>query len=90
MQYDAFVATGIPTGSSAVESAARCIINLRVKGCGRFWKQVNTEGMILMRSDLKAERFDDLFAWSLAQAAPWWHHDTPYDNSLLAARPSPQ
>jgi len=90
MQYDAFVATGIPTGSGAVESAIRCIINLRLKGCGKFWKELNAEGMILMRSYLKAERFDDLFAWSLAQATPWWHHDTPYDNSPLVARPSPQ
>jgi hypothetical protein len=89
MQYATFVANGIPTGSGAVESAVRCIINLRLKGCGKFWKEQNAEGMILLRSYLKAERFDDLFAWSLAQAAPWWHHETPYANSPIVARTAP-
>lgn len=90
MHYAAFAANGTPTGSGAVESAIRCVINLRLKGCGKFWKELNAEGMILMRSYLKAERFDDLFAWSLAQAAPWWHHNTPYANSPVVAQPSTQ
>ncbi|MCP4206984.1 MAG: hypothetical protein GY767_08055 [Shimia sp.] len=81
MQYATFRAANIPRGSGAVESAIRCIINQRLKGCGKFWKERNAEAMILMRSYLKAGRFDDLFAWSLAEATPWWHHDTPYARS---------
>lgn len=89
MQYDAFVANCVPTGSGAVESAIRCIINLRLKGCGKFWKEKNAESMILMRSYLKADRFEDLFHWSLAQATPWWPHNTPYVDSPLVARGIP-
>lgn len=81
MQYATCEATGIPTGSGAIESAIRCVINQRLKGCGKFWKERNAEAMILLRSYLKAERFDDLFAWSIAQATPWWQQDTPYAHS---------
>ena len=87
MQYKMFDAAGVPTGSGAVESAVRCIINQRLKGCGKFWKEQSAESMLLLRSYLHTERFDDLFAWSLAQATPWWRHDTLY--ALSPVVPSP-
>jgi hypothetical protein len=40
-----------------VESAIRCIINQRLKGSGKFWKEQNAEAMILLRSYLHAERY---------------------------------
>lgn len=89
MQYQTFIADNIPTGSGAIESAIRCIINLRLKGCGKFWKDRNAEAMILLRSYLKAGRFDELFQWSLAQATPWWSHQTAYAHSPVVARPTP-
>ncbi len=32
----------------------------------------NAEGMLLLRSYLKAGRFDDIIDWSIAKAADWW------------------
>ena len=71
MQYRSFAARHIPRGSGAIESAMRRVINLRMKSNAKFWKQQNAEGMILLRSYLKAGRFDDLINWSIAAAAPW-------------------
>jgi hypothetical protein len=71
MQYRSFAARHIPRGSGAVESAMRRVINLRLKSNAKFWKEENAEGMILLRSYLKAGRFDDLVDWSIAAAAPW-------------------
>jgi hypothetical protein len=75
MQYKRFRAEGIPCGSGAVESAVRRIVNLRLKSPGKFWLRDHAEGMLLLRSYLKAGRFDDLFAWSLRAAASWWVDD---------------
>jgi len=72
MQYRSFAARRIPRGSGAIESAVRRIVNLRMKSNAKFWKEANAEGMILLRSYLKAGRFDDLVDWSISQAASWW------------------
>jgi hypothetical protein len=71
MQYRSFAARHIPRGSGAVESAMRRIINLRMKSNAKFWNECNAEGMILLRSYLKAGRFDDLVDWSTSQTATW-------------------
>jgi len=75
MQYQHFRSEGIPRGSGAVESAVRRIVNLRLKSPGKFWLEDHAEGMLLLRSYLKAGRFDDLFDWSLRVAAAWWIDD---------------
>lgn len=49
-QYKTFQDSGLPTGSGAIESAIRRIINLRIKGAGLFWKREHAENMILLRS----------------------------------------
>ncbi len=77
MQYKAFEEAGIPRGSGAIESAIRRVVNQRLKGNAKFWKEANAESMLLLRSYLKAGRFDDLMRWSLLQAAPWWEHGSP-------------
>jgi len=77
MQYRTFVKSHIPTGSGAVESAVRRVINMRMKSNAMFWREVNAEGMLLLRAYLKAERFDDLINWSLLAAAPWWRLPSP-------------
>lgn len=71
MQYRSLAARHIPRGSGAIESAMRRVINLRMKSNAKFWKEENAEGMILLRSYLKAGRFDDLVDWSIAAAAHW-------------------
>lgn len=77
MRYQWFRAKKIPIGSGAVESAVRRIINLRLKGNAKFWLLNNTDGMLLVRSYLKAGRLEQLFTWSLHQAASWWCIPSP-------------
>ncbi|HEX9867827.1 MAG TPA: hypothetical protein VGC99_04410 [Candidatus Tectomicrobia bacterium] len=72
MQYDTFKEKGLPLGSGIVESAIRQVVNLRMKGAGKFWDERNAQGMLLLRSYLKAGRYDDLFHWTYAAAVPWW------------------
>ena len=72
MTYATFKAAKIPIGSGSVESAVRRIVNMRMKGNGTFWLMENAEAMILLRSYLKAGRFDDLVDWSMTNAAGWW------------------
>jgi len=72
MQYPSFEAAKVPLGSGAIESAIRRVINMRMKGNGSFWEEPNAEAMLLLRSYLKAGRFDPLVDWSIATAAPWW------------------
>ena len=72
MQYSSFASRGIPTGSGAIESVVRRVVNMRMKSNATFWKEANAEGMLLMRSYLKAGRFEEMFKSSVAQAASWW------------------
>jgi hypothetical protein len=72
MQYAAFEAAHIPTGSGAIESAVRRVVNMRMKSNGMFWLEVNAEGMLLLRSYLKSGYFDTLIDWSLLRSIPWW------------------
>lgn len=72
MQYRLFRRRRIPRGSGAVESAVRRVINLRLKANSKFWLQEHAEGMLMLRSYLRASRFDDLFDWSLRVAVSWW------------------
>ena len=72
MKYQNFKERNIPRGSGAVESAIRRVINMRLKGAGSFWLRDNAQSMILLRSYLKAGRFDDLMDWSITMATPWW------------------
>jgi hypothetical protein len=71
MQYASFVAANVPCGSGAVESAVRRVINMRMKGNAKFWLEINAASMLLLRSYLKAGRFDDLFRASITEAARW-------------------
>lgn len=56
-QYAAFRAQGLPTGSGAIESAIRRIINLRIKGPGIFWLLPNADRMIFLRSQILSGRW---------------------------------
>ena len=52
--------------------AVELVVNLRLKGCGKFWLRENAEAMLLVRSYLKSGRQTDLLSWSLRTAASWW------------------
>jgi hypothetical protein len=77
MRYDRYRRLKVPQGSGAVESAVRRVINLRLKGCGKFWLRDSAQGMLLVRSYLKSGRLGDLVCWSLSTAAPWWNDPGP-------------
>jgi hypothetical protein len=79
MRYRDFRIKSVPRGSGAIESAIRRVVNMRMKGCGTFWLAQNAEGMLMLRSYLKAGRFDDLVDWSVSQAAKWW----PQNNDAI-------
>lgn len=72
MQYARFRARRVPCGSGAMESTVRRVVNLRMKSNAKFWLVENAQAILLMRSYLKAGRFDDLVTWSQAAAVSWW------------------
>lgn len=83
MQYAAAIAAHRPIGSGAVESGIRRVINMRLKANGTFWLRENAESMLLLRSYLKAGRFDDLVNWSISRATTWWDTDKIYDDGPI-------
>jgi len=57
MQYAFFKEQNLPTGSGAVESAIRRVINLRIKGAGIFWTAEMAEVMLFLRSQFLCGRW---------------------------------
>ncbi len=77
MQYPKLRLLHLPQGSGIVESAIRRVINLRIKSAGKFWLYDNAEGVLHLRSYLKAGHWDHLTRQSLLAAVPWIDtHDT--------------
>lgn len=60
MRYDKLRAAHLPIGSGAIESAVRRVLNLRLKGPGIFWEELNADRMLLLRCRLKSGRWDEL------------------------------
>ncbi len=60
MQYSLFKEQNLPTGSGAVESAIRRVINLRIKGAGIFWTAEMAEVMLFLRSQFLCGRWATL------------------------------
>ena len=57
MRYQDFRKRQIPSGSGAVESCVRRVINLRLKGNGIYWRAGNGEGVMHMRAQLLSGRW---------------------------------
>lgn len=70
MRYDDFRQRGLPMGSGAVESAVRRVVNLRMKGNSIFWLPEHAEGMLHLRAQLKAGRWEQLVRATITQ--PVW------------------
>jgi hypothetical protein len=71
MNYPRLRKQQFPQGSGAVESAIRRVINLRLKSAGKFWLRDNAEGMLHLRSYLKAGHWEQLTRRTLTGAIPW-------------------
>ena len=60
MAYAKLKAKKLPSGSGAIESAVRRVINLRLKGASIFWCRQSAEAILLLRSYYKAGRWNML------------------------------
>ena len=71
MRYAAFREAFVPTGSGAVESGIRRVVNQRLKGNSIYWLEDHAEAMLHLRSQLKTGRWDDFVRATLA--TPVWN-----------------
>lgn len=60
LRYGAFREAGLPIGSGAVESAVRRVVNLRMKSASVLWTEEHAEGILHLRANAKAGRWDEL------------------------------
>lgn len=60
MQYAAVAELKLSIGSGQVESTVRRVINLRFKAAGSFWKEERVNGLMHLRANFKAGRWDEL------------------------------
>jgi hypothetical protein len=59
MQYDAYLAAGLPVGTGVVESACGSVVKHRMEGEGKRWSLEGAEAMLTLRS-LKKSHDNDL------------------------------
>ena len=62
MQYDAYLAMGLPVGTGVVESACGAVVKPRMEGEGKRWSLAGAEAMLTLRS-LKKSHDHDLRAY---------------------------
>lgn len=62
MDYARYRRRGLPSGSGAIESAIRRVINLRLKGNGITWLEENAEAMLVIRANVLCKRWEETFA----------------------------
>ena len=62
MDYARYRRRGLPSGSGAIESAVRRVINLRLKGAGISWLEDNAEAMLVIRANVLCKRWEETFA----------------------------
>jgi hypothetical protein len=62
LDYATYRRRGLPSGSGAIESAIRRVINLRLKGNSIFWEEDNAEGMLVLRGLVLSGRWNEVFA----------------------------
>ena len=62
MQYDVYLAAGVPVGTGVVESACGAVVKHRMEGEGKRWSLAGAEAMLALRS-LKKSHDNDLRAY---------------------------
>ena len=58
MQYDAYLAMGLPVGTGVVESACGSVVKHRMEGEGKRWSLAGAEAMLALRSLKKSHDHD--------------------------------
>jgi hypothetical protein len=95
LDYARYRRRGLPSGSGAIESAIRRVINLRLKGNGIYWLEENAEAMLVIRANVLCNRWEETFAWVCQRMASnrrleWaWRSPDMLDalNSAVPIRP---
>jgi hypothetical protein len=59
LQYATFRRRGIPSGSGAIESTIRRVINQRLKSNAMYWLEENAEAMFAIRALLLCDRWEE-------------------------------
>ncbi len=59
LAYSRFRHEGLPSGSGAIESTIRRVINLRLKSNGMFWLEGNAEAIFAVRALWLSERWNE-------------------------------
>jgi hypothetical protein len=59
LQYATFRRRGLPSGSGAIESTIRRVINQRLKSNATYWLEENAEGMFAIRALLLCDRWEE-------------------------------
>ena len=59
MAYAAFRQAGFPIGSGTVESAAKTVVQQRMKQAGMQWSRDGAQAMLALRSRLLSRRWDN-------------------------------
>ena len=62
MQYDVYLAVGLPVGTGVVESACGSVVKHRMEGEGKRWSLEGAEAILTLRS-LKKSHDNDLRAY---------------------------
>jgi len=60
LRFGSFRQRGLPCGSGAVESSARRVVNLRMKGASVTWTEEHAEGILHLRAHAKSGRWSEL------------------------------
>jgi hypothetical protein len=58
MQYDAYLAAGLPVGTGVVESACGAVVKHRMEGEGKRWSLAGAEAILALRSLKKSHDHD--------------------------------
>jgi hypothetical protein len=58
MQYDAYLAAGLPVGTGVVESACGSVVKHRMEGEGKRWSLAGAEAILMLRSLKKSHDHD--------------------------------
>jgi len=69
LDYARFRRRHLPTGSGAIESTVRRVINLRMKGNSITWYEDNAEAMLVLRGLVLSRRWPETFAEITASLA---------------------
>jgi hypothetical protein len=67
MRYAQFIALGLPIGSGPVESAAKNLVQARLKRSGMRWSHDGGQHVLDLRAYLKSDRWEPM--WSILMRA---------------------